>query len=159
MASSLSPRIKTVSIRRCRRHLRLIDPAPRVWFHVVEEEGEHGRQHPRRVESVSATINVPIDKVDIASWCFALRESEYQSCSPAHCSAGATTAPDGRRMDAALRQEHRTSRIGSELGAPIMAHAIYDRQSTALLVIDPYNDFISGGRQSLGSVEGRRRSQ
>lgn len=27
-----------------------------------------------------------------------LPESEYQSCSPAHRSAGATTAPDGRRM-------------------------------------------------------------
>ena len=48
--------------------------------------------------SFSATINAPIEKVDIPSWCFALPESEYQSCSPAHCSAGATTAPDGRRM-------------------------------------------------------------
>ena len=38
------------------------------------------------------------EKVDIPSWCFSLPESEYQACSPAHCSAGATTAPDGRRM-------------------------------------------------------------
>ncbi len=29
---------------------------------------------------------------------FTLPESEYQSCSPAHYSAGSTTAPDGRRM-------------------------------------------------------------
>jgi hypothetical protein len=48
--------------------------------------------------SLSATINAPIEKVDIPSWCFTLPESEYQSCSPAHCSAGATTAPDGRGM-------------------------------------------------------------
>lgn len=48
--------------------------------------------------SFSATINAPIEKVDIPSWCFTLPESEYQSCSPVHCSAGATTAPDGRRM-------------------------------------------------------------
>jgi hypothetical protein len=48
--------------------------------------------------SFSATINAPIEKVDIPSWCFALSESEYQACSPAHCSAGATIAPDGRRM-------------------------------------------------------------
>jgi hypothetical protein len=48
--------------------------------------------------SFSAVINAPIEEVDIPSWCFTLRESEYQSCSPAHCSAGATTAPDGRRM-------------------------------------------------------------
>jgi hypothetical protein len=48
--------------------------------------------------SFSARINAPIEKVDIPSWCFTLPESEYQSCSPAHCSAGATTTPDGRRM-------------------------------------------------------------
>jgi hypothetical protein len=36
--------------------------------------------------------------VNIPSWCFTLPESEYQACSPAHCSAGVTTAPDGRRM-------------------------------------------------------------
>src|SRR6202166_1145008 len=48
--------------------------------------------------SFSATINAPMEKVDIPSWCFTLPESEYQSCSPAHVSAGSTTAPDGRRM-------------------------------------------------------------
>ena len=48
--------------------------------------------------SFSATIDAPIEQVDIPSWCFSLPESEYQACSPAHCSAGATTAPDGRRM-------------------------------------------------------------
>lgn len=31
--------------------------------------------------SFSATINAPIEKVDIPSWCFTLPESEYQSCS------------------------------------------------------------------------------
>ncbi|HEU5256295.1 MAG TPA: hypothetical protein VFU28_09905, partial [Vicinamibacterales bacterium] len=48
--------------------------------------------------SVSATIHAPIENVDIPTWCFTLPESEYQACSPAHYSAGATTAPDGRRM-------------------------------------------------------------
>ena len=48
--------------------------------------------------SFSATINAPIEEVDIPAWCFTLPEAEYQSCSPAHCSAGATTSPDGRRM-------------------------------------------------------------
>jgi len=33
--------------------------------------------------SFSATINAPIEKADIPSWCFALPESEYQGCSPA----------------------------------------------------------------------------
>jgi len=51
------------------------------------------------VESIiSATINAPIEKVDIPSWCFTLSESEYQSCSPGQCSAGASTSLDGRRM-------------------------------------------------------------
>ena len=48
--------------------------------------------------SFSATVNARIEKVDIPSWCFTLPESEYQACSPAHCSAGSTTTPDGRRM-------------------------------------------------------------
>ena len=48
--------------------------------------------------SFSATIQAPIETVDIPAWCFTLSESEYQACSPAHCSAGTTTAPDGRRM-------------------------------------------------------------
>jgi len=48
--------------------------------------------------SFSAIINAPIEKIDIPTWCFSLSEAEYQSCSPAHCSAGVTSAPDGRRM-------------------------------------------------------------
>ena len=48
--------------------------------------------------SVSAIIHAPIEHVDIPTWCFSLPESEYQACSPAHYSAGTTTAPDGRRM-------------------------------------------------------------
>ena len=47
--------------------------------------------------SVSATINAPIENVNIPAWCFTLAESEYQACSPAHYSAGTTTAPDGSR--------------------------------------------------------------
>jgi hypothetical protein len=53
--------------------------------------------------SSSATINAPIEKIDIPSWRFTLPESVYQSCSPAHCSAGATTSPDGRRMSINVR--------------------------------------------------------
>ena len=61
---------------------------------------EEGRMEDNTLvqSSFSATINAPMEKVDIPSWCFTLPESEYQSCSPAHVSAGSTTAPDGRRM-------------------------------------------------------------
>ena len=46
----------------------------------------------------TATINAPIEKIDIPSWCFSLGEKEYQGCSPAHIAAGFTTSPDGKRM-------------------------------------------------------------
>ena len=48
--------------------------------------------------SCTATINAPIEKVDIPEWCFSLPDCEFQACSPAHYAAAATTAPDGRRM-------------------------------------------------------------
>ena len=48
--------------------------------------------------SFNAIINAPIDRIDIPRWCFGLSESDYQECSPAHISAGFTTASDGKRM-------------------------------------------------------------
>jgi hypothetical protein len=48
--------------------------------------------------SFTATINAPVEKIDLPEWCFSLSEKEYQECSPAHITAGFTTAPDGRRM-------------------------------------------------------------
>ncbi len=48
--------------------------------------------------SSAAIIHAPLGQVDLAAWCFTLPEAEYRACSPAHCSAGATTSPDGRRM-------------------------------------------------------------
>jgi hypothetical protein len=55
-------------------------------------------EHTLVESSVSATVHAPMEAIDIPSWCFTLPDAEYQACSPAHCSAGATTAPDGRRM-------------------------------------------------------------
>ena len=48
--------------------------------------------------SFSPSSMHPSRTIDIPTWCFSLSEAEYQSCSPAHCSAGVTVAPDGRRM-------------------------------------------------------------
>jgi hypothetical protein len=48
--------------------------------------------------SCSATINAPIETIDIPEWCFSLPDKEYQACSPAHFAAGRTTTPEGRRM-------------------------------------------------------------
>jgi hypothetical protein len=48
--------------------------------------------------SFTATINAPIEKIDVPAWIFGLADAEYQGCSPAHVAAGATRSPDGRRM-------------------------------------------------------------
>jgi len=56
--------------------------------------------HDRQIvdSSFTAIVNAPLDKIDLPGWAFALPDLEYQGCSPAHVAAGATTAPDGRRM-------------------------------------------------------------
>jgi hypothetical protein len=65
---------------------------------IVVERRDKMEENTLVESSVSAIIHAPIEHVDIPTWCFSLPESEYQACSPAHYSAGATTAPDGRRM-------------------------------------------------------------
>jgi Isochorismatase family len=63
--------------------------------------------------SFSSTIQAPIEQVDLPGWCFSMSEAEYQSCSPAHVSAGVTTTPDGRRMSINVEV---TVRYAAELG-------------------------------------------
>ena len=48
--------------------------------------------------SYSATINAPIEFVDIPTWLFNLPDAEYQRCSPAHIAAGFSLSDDGKRM-------------------------------------------------------------
>ena len=94
--------------------------------------------------SFSATINAPIEKVDIPSWCFTLPESEYQSCSPAHCSAGATTAPDGRRMS-----------INVEIlgGSLMVQHYIEEiGQPDHLRLVSSSDVFTPTGRTKIGVI-------
>ena len=66
---------------------------------LVQGRGKNGRMEDNTLveSSFSATVKAQFEKVAIPSRCFALPESEYQSWSPAHCSAGATMAPDGFR--------------------------------------------------------------
>jgi hypothetical protein len=66
---------------------------------AITERPPVATDNPTLVESsVSATINAPIEKIDIPAWCYSLPDAEYQACSPAHVAAGATTAADGRPM-------------------------------------------------------------
>ena len=94
--------------------------------------------------SFSATINAPIEKIDIPEWCFSLPEAEYQSCSPAHCSAGVTTAPDGRRMS-----------INVEIlgGSPMVQHYVEDvSKPDHLRLVSDSDVFTPTGRIKVGVV-------
>jgi hypothetical protein len=94
--------------------------------------------------SFSATINAPIEKIDIPLWCFTLPESEYQSCSPAHCSAGATTSPEGRRMS-----------INVEIlgGSLIVQHYIEEvAQTDHLRLVSTSDVFMPTGRTTIGVI-------
>ncbi|GAB3014019.1 hypothetical protein GCM10023080_096730 [Streptomyces pseudoechinosporeus] len=47
----------------------------------------------------TATVDAPIDTVDIADWVLNLPDAEYQRCAPGeHIAAGRTTTDDGRPM-------------------------------------------------------------
>jgi hypothetical protein len=94
--------------------------------------------------SFSATIHSPIEDVDIPTWCFGLSESDYQSCSPAHVSAGATTAPDGRRMS-----------INVEVlgGSPMVQHYVEEiAEPHHLRLVSCSDIFTPTGRIKVGVI-------
>lgn len=94
--------------------------------------------------SFSAIINAPIEAIDIPAWCFSLSEAEYQSCSPAHCSAGVTTAPDGRRMS-----------INVEIlgGSPMVQHYVEEvGERHHLRLISNSDVFTPTGRLKVGVI-------
>src|SRR5262245_8358147 len=94
--------------------------------------------------SFSAPINAPIERVDIPSWCFTLPEAEYQACSPAHYSAGATTAPDGRRMSINVEA------IGGSL---MVQHYVEEiGQPDHLRLVSESDVFTPTGRTKIGVI-------
>src|SRR5271154_3072109 len=50
------------------------------------------------LSTVTATIQAPIEKVNIADWLLHLSDGEYQRCSTAHIAGGNSTSDDGRPM-------------------------------------------------------------
>jgi len=112
---------------------------------VIGVPGETNMENNTLVKSsFSATIHAPIEQVDIPAWCFGLSESEYQSCSPAHVSAGATTAPDGRRMS-----------INVEVlgGSPIVQHYAEEiAEPHHLRLVSSSDAFTPTGRTKVGVI-------
>lgn len=91
--------------------------------------------------SFTAVINAPLDAIDIPSWCFGLPDKEYQGCSPAHVAAGATTAPDGRRMSINVEV------IG---GTPMVQHYVEKLAEPHHLILQSVSDlFTPAGRTTM----------
>lgn len=94
--------------------------------------------------SFSSTIHAPIEQVDLPKWCFSMPEAEYQSCSPAHVSAGVTTAPDGRRMSINVEV------IG---GSPMVQHYVEEiAEPHHLRLISTSDVFTPAGRIKVGVI-------
>ena len=91
--------------------------------------------------SFTAIVDAPLHKIDIPTWCFNLPEAEYQACSPAHVSAGFTTAPDGKRMS-----------INVEIigGSFMVQHYVETLAQKDHLVLDSTSDvFTPTGRTTI----------
>jgi len=114
-------------------------------YTAVADKGEVTMEDNTIVESsFSAVINAPIEKVDIPTWCFTLPDSEYQSCAPAHCAAGATTAPDGRRMSINVEV------IGGSL---MVQHYVEEiGQPDHLRLVSTSDLFTPTGRTTIGVI-------
>lgn len=51
------------------------------------------------VDSIcQATVNAPMEAIDLTTWLFTLGDAEYQACSKAHIAAGSSVRADGRRV-------------------------------------------------------------
>lgn len=48
--------------------------------------------------TAEAIIDAPLKLINLTEWLFTLKSHEYQACASGHLAAGATTAPDGKRM-------------------------------------------------------------
>ncbi len=60
----------------------------------IKQTGENALS----ASTVSAIINAPLEKVNIADWLLNLPDAEYQRCSLHHIAAGSTTTYDGEPM-------------------------------------------------------------
>lgn len=60
----------------------------------IQQTPENALSH----STVTALINAPIEKVNIADWLLNLPDAEYQRCSTQHIGAGITSTYDGQPM-------------------------------------------------------------
>jgi hypothetical protein len=96
------------------------------------------------LSTVTAVINAPIEKVNIADWLFNLPDAEYQRCSHAHIAAGTTTTDDGIPMSLNVET------IGDTL---MVQHYVGEIRERSRCVMVSISDAITaGGRNKVKVV-------
>jgi hypothetical protein len=96
------------------------------------------------LSTVTAVINAPFEKVNIADWLFNLPDAEYQRCSHAHIAAGTTTTDDGIPMSLNVET------IGDAL---MVQHYIGEIRERSRCVMVSISDAITaGGRNKVKVV-------
>ncbi|WP_263410902.1 hypothetical protein [Terriglobus tenax] len=94
--------------------------------------------------TVTAIMNVPIEKVNIADWLFTLPDAEYQRCSTAHIAAGTTTTDDGRPMSINVET------IGDAL---VVQHYVAETREPTLCRMVSISDAITKNGRTKVKVE------
>jgi hypothetical protein len=95
------------------------------------------------ISTVTATINTPIEKVDIADWLFNLTDTEYQRCSHAHIAAGTTKTDSGKPMSINVET------IGDAL---VVQHYVMEVHEPALCRLVSTSDAITKNGRSKVKV-------
>jgi hypothetical protein len=94
--------------------------------------------------TVTATMQVPIEKVDIGDWLFNLSDAEYQRCSTAHIAGAVSTSDSGQPMSINVET------IGDAL---IVQHYVAEIKSPTLCRMVSLSDSITqNGRTKVHVV-------
>ena len=94
------------------------------------------------LSTVTAVINAPFEKVNIADWLFNLPDAEYQRCSHAHIAVGTTTTDDGIPMSLNVET------IGDAL---MVQHYVGEIRERSRCVMVSISDAITGSWASWAS--------
>ena len=96
------------------------------------------------LSTVTAVINAPFEKVNIADWLFNLPDAEYQRCSHAHIAAGTTTTDQGIPMSLNVET------IGDAL---MVQHYVGEvRERSRCLMVSISDAITSAGRNKVKVV-------
>jgi|SRR6218665_1904041 len=91
--------------------------------------------------SVSAVINAPLEKIDIAGWLLNLPDAEYQRCSVNHIGAGASFTIDGQPMSINVET------IGNALVIQHYVATVHQRDYCRMLSVS--DTITSNGRSTV----------